>query len=155
MLEIGRVVRPHGLRGQVVVELWTNREERLAAGSDLSAGERTLTVRASSRQAPVGGRDRWLVTFDDVGSREQADQLRDVVLRAEPVEVEGAFWVHELVGETLYQPDGSRVGLVEAVEANPASDLLILEDGRVVPLTFVRRDENRLTVDGPPGLLEP
>jgi 16S rRNA processing protein RimM len=155
VLDVGRVVRPHGLRGQVVVELWTNREERVSIGSRLSAGDRPLTVRSASRQATVGGQDRWLVTFEGVGTREEADRLRDTVLRAEPLEVEGALWVHELVGEVLYEPGGAPVGRVEAVEANPASDLLVLDDGRVVPLTFVRRDESGLTVDGPPGLLDP
>ncbi|MDA8048237.1 MAG: ribosome maturation factor RimM [Actinomycetota bacterium] len=155
MLEIGRVVRPHGLKGQVVVELWTNREERVGAGVALTAGTRVLTVREASRQAPTTGHQRWLVTFEGVASREAADELRNTVLTAEPLDVADALWVHELIDAVLYLPDGTPVGTVEAVEANPASDLLVLDDGRVVPLTFVRRDEGRLTVDGPPGLLDP
>ena len=156
MLEVGRVVRPHGLKGQVVVELWTNREERMQAGSGLQAPDRLLTVRSATRMAGSGGRDRWLVTFDGVATREEADALRDVVLTAEPLEVEGALWVHELVGTDLIDTTGEKVGRVESVEANPASDLLILEDGRVIPLTFVTRgDDGTLTVDGPPGLLDP
>ena len=156
MLDVGRVARPHGLRGHVVVELWTNREERVAPGSQLQAGDRFLTVSTSSHLAAVGGQDRWLVGFDSVSTREAAEALRDVVLQAEPLEVEGALWVHDLVGSDLLQPDGERVGRVEAVEANPASDLLVLDDGRVVPLTFVSIDgAGRLVVDGPPGLLDP
>lgn len=156
MLEVGRVVRPHGLKGQVVVELWTNREERLTPGSTLTGGGHRLVVTAASRQAGVGGHGRWLVSFQDVATREAAEDLRETVLEAEPLEVEGAMWVHELVGAEVEEPDGHAVGRVEAVEANPASDLLVLEDGRVIPLTFVRRGETgRLIVDGPPGLLDP
>ena len=155
MLEVGRVVRPHGLKGQVVVELWTNRDERMRPGSALQGSRGPLTVGSASRMAGSGGRDRWLVTFEGVATREGADALRDVVLMAEPLEVEGALWVHELVGAELRDTEGSKVGRVESVEANPASDLLILEDGRVIPLTFVTRSaDGALTVDGPPGLLD-
>lgn len=156
MLEVGRIVRPHGLKGQLVVELWTNRDERMAAGSELRAGDRSVVVEAASRQADSGGRARWLVTLRGVDTRESAELLRDCVLAADPIDVEGALWVHELVGAQLWEPDGREVGRVEAVEANPASDLLILGDGRVVPLTFVSRDRSgRLIVEGPPGLLDP
>lgn len=139
-----------------MVELWTNRDERMAPGTALSAGARHLIVSVASRIPDTAGRARWIVSFQGMATREDAEALRDVVLSAEALEVEGALWVHELVGAELYEPDGRPVGRVEAVEANPASDLLILEDGRVVPLTFVGRDATgRLTVDGPPGLLDP
>ena len=57
MLDIGRVTRPHGLKGQVVVELWTDREERLNPGTELSAAGRTLRVVGASRQASSGGKE--------------------------------------------------------------------------------------------------
>jgi 16S rRNA processing protein RimM len=144
------VVRPHGLAGTVVVELWSNVEGRLAAGSVVVAGDRSLTVERSRPSA----HSRWLVSFGGVSSHEQAEALRDEVLLAEAVAVEGALWVHEMVGADLLDPAGNPVGRVEAVEANPASDLLVLTDGRVVPLTFVEWRDGRLTVDGPPGLLD-
>lgn len=156
MLDVGRIVRPHGLKGQVVVELWTNRDERMSPGTELRAAGRSVVVESASRQPVTAGRERWLVSFRGVDTREQAESLRDAVLAAEPLDVKGALWVHELVGSELYETGGGLVGRVEAVEANPASDLLILDDGRVVPLTFVSRDASgRLSVDGPPGLLDP
>lgn len=156
MLDVGRIVRPHGLSGQVVVELWTNIEDRLRPGTQLEAGSRVLEVTLSSRLPEKAGYTRWLVTFAGVASREAAEQLRDVTLRAEPVDVAGALWVHELIGAELFGPDGARIGRIEAVQANPASDLLILDSGPLVPLTFVSRaDDGRWTVDGPPGLLDP
>lgn len=139
-----------------MVELWTNRDERMAVGAELGAGGRSLVVASAARQPGSGAQARWLVSFEGVGSREAAESLRDRVLTADAIDVEGALWVHELVGSQLHQPDGEPVGRVEAVEANPASDLLLLDDGRVIPLTFVTRDDSgRLIVDGPPGLLDP
>jgi 16S rRNA processing protein RimM len=156
VLDVGRVVRPHGLKGQVVVELWTNRTERMDPGSRLDAGGRSLEVIKAGQMGETAARPRWLVSFAGVESREDAESLHGVVLRAAPIEVEGALWVHELVGSDLVDERGELVGRIEAVEANPASDLLVLGDGRLVPLTFVSRDgEGRLTVSGPPGLLDP
>ncbi|HLI54400.1 MAG TPA: hypothetical protein VKU88_08745 [Acidimicrobiales bacterium] len=154
MLEVGRVVKPHGLAGRVVVELWTNRPERSAPGARLFAAERPLQVSSATLLAEEPGRSRYLVSFVGVDGREAAEALRGAVLCAEPIDVDGALWVHEMIGAGLFDDRGCLVGRVEAVEANPASDLLILSDGRVVPLTFVRRDAGRLVVSGPPGLLD-
>jgi 16S rRNA processing protein RimM len=155
VLEVGRVVKPHGLRGQVVVELWTNRTERMDAGSRLEWTGGELLITKASPTPGAAGWPRWIVTFAGIETREEADRLRGGVLRAEPIQVDGALWVHELVGAVLHDPSGTVVGTVESVEANPASDLLVLDDGRMVPLTFVARDDQgRLTVDGPPGLLD-
>jgi 16S rRNA processing protein RimM len=156
VLEVGRIARSHGLKGQVVVELWTNRDERVASGSTLHAGDRLLVVTASSRQAAVGGKPRWIVAFEGVHTREAAEALHGTVLSAEPIAGDdGTLWIHELIGAALYDVADALVGTVEGVEANPASDLLVLGDGRVIPLTFVtRRPAGGLTVDGPDGLLD-
>jgi 16S rRNA processing protein RimM len=154
-LEVGFVARSHGLKGGVVVELVTNRRERVAPGSRLFApGGRTLEVTAAS-PLPTAGRDRWLVTFAGVHSREGADALRGVPLFADPIDDPDAFWVHDLVGASVTDQEGTDLGRVVAVEANPASDLLVLESGALVPLRFVTaRVEGSVTVDIPPGLLD-
>jgi 16S rRNA processing protein RimM len=159
-LEVGRVIRPHGVRGQVVVELWSNREERMGPGSALQspAGELVVT-RASvlpDRGRPAGSvKRRWLVTFEGVESREAAEALRGTLLSARPLDVAGELWVHQLIGAEVVDGSGTTLGTVTAVEANPASDLLVLGDQTLIPLTFVTRVEGtRLTVDIPPGLLE-
>lgn len=155
LLDIGRVVRSHGLRGQVIVELWTNRPERLAEGSRLVGPAGELTVARSSPSSPSGGRERRLVAFEEVDSREVAETLRGEVLRAEAISDDGALWVHELVGAQVVTTAGELVGRVDCVEANPASDLLVLEDGKLIPLRFVAAAANgTLTVELPPGLLD-
>jgi 16S rRNA processing protein RimM len=143
-------VRPHGLRGAVVVELVTNRQERLAPGSRLHCGARVLEVLSS-----VARRGRWLVSFSGVEDREEAEALRGQVLYAPPLADPEALWVHELVGCQVSDREGRELGRVVAVEANPAADLLVLEGERLVPLSFlVERAPGRLVVEPPPGLLE-
>jgi 16S rRNA processing protein RimM len=155
LLEIGRVARPHGLRGQVVVELWTNRAERMAPGARLQGPTGELEVVRATPQAPVGGHERWLVSFQGFESREDAEALRDALLTAAPVADPEAWWVHDLIGADVVDAEGVVLGVVTAVEANPASDLLVLDEGRLIPLRFiVARQPGRLTADLPSGLLE-
>jgi 16S rRNA processing protein RimM len=98
---------------------------------------------------------RFIVAFDGVVDRNAAESLRGLVLRAEPIDDEGALWVHELIGAEVVGVDGRAYGTVEAVEANPASDLLVLPGGGLVPLTFVVSQESgRVVIDPPQGLLD-
>jgi 16S rRNA processing protein RimM len=96
------------------------------------------------------------VHFAGVSDRSAAEALHGEVLTAEPLEDPDVLWVHDLVGsEVVAAADGARLGVVEAVEANPASDLLVLDGGGLVPLTFlVRAEAGRLVVDPPAGLLD-
>ena len=149
------MARPHGLRGQVVVELWSNRPERMVPGARLQGPTGELEVVRATPQAPVGGHDRWLVSFRGVESRQNAEALRGALLTAAPLSDADAWWVHELIGSEVVDSQGAVLGVVETVEANPASDLLVLGDGRLIPLRFiVARQPGRLTADLPPGLLD-
>jgi 16S rRNA processing protein RimM len=144
------------LRGEVVVHLWTDMGERLRPGAVLSSARGPLRV-VSSR--PLGGeRDRYLVLFEGVLDRVGADKLRGVDLSAEPLEVPGTLWVHELVGSMVRDAaSGAELGRVSAVEANPASDLLVLESGALIPSRFVVRLDaaaHVVEVEVPEGLLE-
>ncbi len=150
MLEVGRVVRPHGLKGEVVVDLITDRTERLDPGSVLTWREGRLVVLASR---PHQG--RWIVTFAGVSDRAQAEHVRGAVLSAPAIDDPEALWVDDLIGKAVVDRAGRSLGEVVEVEANPASDLLVLEDGGLVPLHFLISNEpRRLVVDVPSGLLD-
>jgi 16S rRNA processing protein RimM len=164
-LEIGRIVKAHGIRGEVVVEAVTNRRERFAAGSVLFAGDRPMPVRRASVQGgpdPAGrvSRDRWIVSFEGIDDRTTAERLRGTVLSGDPLgpdDDEGTdeLWVHRVVGAEVVDATGRAFGRVSAVEANPASDLLVLESGALVPMVFVvEAAEGRVVVDPPAGLLD-
>jgi 16S rRNA processing protein RimM len=95
------------------------------------------------------------VSFEGVVTREAAESLRGVVLRAPPLDDPGALWVDELLGAEVFDLGGNRLGAVDAVEANPASDLLVLDSGVLIPLRFVTDVlDGRVKVDVPSGLIE-
>ncbi|HKA82560.1 MAG TPA: ribosome maturation factor RimM [Acidimicrobiales bacterium] len=151
LLEIGRVIRPHGLRGEVVVDLTTDRVERLAPGTVLSSDAGDLKVAAARPH-----QRRWIVSFEGYTGRDAADRLRGLALRAAPIDDPGALWVHDLVGSEVVTVGGELVGTCVAVVANPASDLLELDGGALVPVAFVvERTPGRVVIDPPEGLLDP
>jgi 16S rRNA processing protein RimM len=158
LLEIGHVARAHGLRGEVVVGLVTSVEGRLAPGAALDCQGRELVVERSQvlpgKAGPRGS--QWLVRFVGVGTREAAEALAGATLRAEQLGADAdGLWVHELIGSEVVGVTGESHGSVTAVEANPASDLLVLESGALVPLRFVvAAERGKLTVDVPDGLFE-
>jgi 16S rRNA processing protein RimM len=155
LLDVGRIDRPHGVEGDVVVTLTTTETARVAPGARLLAGDRTLTV---VRSRPL--KHRWVVEFEGCRSREGAEALAGTVLRAEPLDEDGdedALWVHELVGAEVVDGDERAWGRVVAVVDNPASDLLELDSGALVPLTFVVgwiERPDRLRIDPPAGLAD-
>jgi len=151
LLEVGRVARPHGLAGAVVVELTTNRSERAAVGACLHGPDGQLEVTASS----PSGRGRWIVRFAGVDDLARAERLRGAVLRAPAIQDPDVLWVHLMIGAAVVDVTGDPLGTVVSVEANPASDLLVLPGGRLIPLRFVTAYRaGVVTVDPPPGLLE-
>jgi len=151
LLEIGRIAKAHGLRGEVNVVLVSNRTERLDPGSVLSSDVGDLVVESSR---PHG--DRWLVTFAGHRDRSAAEALRGLELRAEPLEDPDELWVHDLVGCRVVSADGIERGVVTAVQDNPAADLLVLDNGALVPVVFVVDGpvDGTVRVEVPDGLFE-
>lgn len=157
LLEVGRVAKAHGIKGDVVVELLSNRPERTEPGAELRTPEGAALVVDSARTLPVGKGpgQRWLVRFRGVADRAGAERLSGTPLLAAPLEDDGALWVHRLVGSTVVDASGRAHGTVTAVLANPASDLLELDGGQLVPLRFVTgHTPGRIAVDVPAGLLD-
>jgi 16S rRNA processing protein RimM len=166
-LVVGQIVRPHGVRGELVVDIRTDEpEQRYAVGSVLAtdpAAAGPLTVEAVR---PHQG--RLLVTFDGIADRTLADGLRGVLLCVDsetlpPPADPDEFHDHQLVGLTAYDLNGDELGEVIRVEHAPASELLVvrLRDGRtgLVPFFAAMVPEvdvagGRLVITPPDGLFD-
>lgn len=150
LLEVGRVGRAHGIRGAVMVTLSTDRTDRLTPGTQLwAAGEWRTVVTATPHT------NRWLVSFDGIADRLAAERLTSAPLLAEPVDDPDALWVHHLIGAAVVEVSGTDRGRCVSVVQNPAADLLELDTGALVPVTFVRSVvDGIVTVEVPDGLFE-
>ena len=150
LLVVGHIRKAHGLKGEVVVRLSTNRPERLDNGAVLLTIDRTLVVNSSRPKD-----SDHLVFFDGVTTREDAELLRGTELRAEYLDDPDELWVHELIGVSVVDQTGTDRGPVVEVQVNPASDLLVLESGAMVPIAFVIEATNDvINVDVPDGLFD-
>ncbi len=153
LLEVGRITKAFGLRGEVLVLLSSDRTSRLDPGSILTTDRGPLTVVSAAPH-----QDRYIVQFDGVLDRGAAEALRGLLLHAEPLDDaddDDVLWVHELIGARVTLVDGTDVGAVAGVEGNPASDLLVLDTGALVPVVFVTDHQpGRVTIDPPEGLLD-
>lgn len=149
LLDIGAVAKAHGLHGEVIVSLSTDRLDRLDPGSVLQTDRGPLTV-VSARPH----QHRWRVQFEGFATREQADTIHGLVLRAEPVEDPDAWFVHDLIGLPVALVDGTPLGTCTAIVANPAHDLVEVDGRILVPMPFVASVEGAIVVDPPDGLLD-
>ena len=137
------------------MQLWTDQTQRLDPGTELTSIRGTLRVVSSK---PFGPDDRYIVQFEGVFDRSAADSLRGAELEAEPLDdVTDVLWVHELVGANVRDAAGTALGVIVSVEANPASDLMVLESGGLIPVRFVTAHDagaRTVDVDIPEGLLD-
>ena len=165
-IRVGRVTRPHGVRGEVAVEPLSDVAARFAAGSELEAvteaGLRPLRV-ARSR---AGGR-AYVVAFEGVDDRDAAEALRGAALEVArsrvPPAAAGEYYYYELVGCLCVDAREGELGRVVDVEEGAAGIFLVAEHpgGRRVPLPFVAAfvagvdlDERRIDWQLPEGLIE-
>jgi 16S rRNA processing protein RimM len=164
---IGRIGRPHGIRGEVTVEVRTDSpDDRYAPGAVL------LTEPASSGPLTVAGvrwhQGRMLLALDGVVDRNAAEALRGVILSAvvdqsDAPEDPDEFYDHQLRGLRVELADGTALGELADVVHLPAQDLLsvITPDSREILVPFVSEFVPTIDVAGgkvvitpPPGLLE-
>src|SRR5215467_434997 len=129
-LVVGRVGRPHGLRGDVIVEVRTDDPgKRFAAGAVLAtdpADRGPLTVAASRWHS-----GRLLVRFAGCADRDAARALRDTVLSIDSAELAPLadpreFYDHELIGLRVETNMGEHVGAVADV-LHHGQDLLVVD----------------------------
>ena len=154
LLEVGHIGRAHGIKGDVFFVLSTDRAERAAVGSRLWVRDRWLTVSNSSNAS-----GKWRVHLDGVDDRTAAEAMAGTTVFAEPVDDPDALWVHHLIGASVIEANGIDRGRCTPVVANPASDLLELDSGALVPVTFVTAVDVSggvpiVTIDPPDGLFD-
>ncbi|RKR90737.1 16S rRNA processing protein RimM [Micromonospora pisi] len=163
LLIVGRIGRPHGVHGEVTVEVRTDEPEaRFVAGSVLRTDPATAS--SASNPAPVARPGepvrvpeeltietvRWhqghpLVLFEGFYDRDLAEVLRGTLLWVDSAQMAppsdpDEFNDHQLVGLTVVSPSGETLGEVTRIDHAPASDLLVLRrpEGGTALVPFVK-----------------
>jgi 16S rRNA processing protein RimM len=165
-LVVGRIGRPHGVRGDVTVDVRTDDpDDRFAPGT-------TIATEPAEAGPLVVEQARWhsgtlLLRFAGVDDRSAAEGLRGTVLvidseQLPPTGDPDEFHDHELVGLSVVLVDGTEVGTVKEIQ-HSAQDLLIVAraSGPDAMVPFVHAlvptvdvPGGRIVVDPPPGLID-
>jgi 16S rRNA processing protein RimM len=166
MILVGRIARPHGLRGQVAINPETDFvEERFAEGRTLwtrsPAGEEQLTV--ASLRVQNG---RPIVGFSGFERIEDVERLAGLELRVPEEWLQslqpGTYYEHQLTGCVVETVDGTIVGEVAKVEGGAGASRLVMNGPRgeiLIPLAAdicleIDVTKKRIVVNAPEGLLE-
>jgi len=168
-LAVGRIVKPHGLGGEVAVFALTENAERFEPGRTLylsptPEGEQSLLpVTIESSRLHQG---RWLLTLDRIADRTHAEQHVGSYLvvsrvEAEAAREEGEWFLHALVGRAVIDESGESLGdLLDVIETAGAPMLEIGGLGkprRLLPFVkefVVRVGEEEIVVTPPEGWKE-
>jgi 16S rRNA processing protein RimM len=159
---IGRVIRPHGIRGELKVSLPESFE---AEGLDLqvqtAAGIRSLHV-----ETVRGTESCPILKFKGIDDRNEAESLKGAVLSADkahcPKLGEGAHFRSELIGLKVQTPDGRSIGRIEDIWNRPGQDIIVVRSGEkeiLIPsvkafIKAVQPEQGILIVEPIEGLLD-
>ncbi len=166
---VGRLRRPHGLKGEIAVFPLTHDAEVLFAPkrsvwvADL-AGEVVAGPLVIERSR--GYHREWLLKFVSGDTREAIEPWRNLFLVVPETELvppkDGEVWLHELAGFAVKRPDGTPLGVVTDVYELPQGVVIEVQGPKrefLLPfrkefVTEVHRNERRMTVTPPDGLID-
>ena len=166
MVLVGRIARPHGVRGQVIVNPETDFvEDRFVSGATMWAmsdrGEEALTITSARIQ-----NGRPVIGFDGFASIDEVERLAGLELRVPEDTLralgEGVYYQHQLVGCVVETAAGTRIGEVRRVDGGAGGSLLVVNGARgEVLIPFAQHicvevdvPGRRIRIDPPDGLLE-
>jgi len=170
---VGRIGKPHGLKGELTIDVRTDEpDRRFAVGARLRAEPPTGS--ASRLQTMTVASTRWhqqvlLAGFEEIADRDAAEAARGIVLHATiaaaatPEDPE-EYYDHQLVGLAAYDETGTHLGELTAVTHGTAQDLLTIRtlDERDALVPFVSAlvpgvdlAAGRVVIADRPGLVAP
>lgn len=171
-VELGRVMRPHGLDGGLLVTLHSESPENLLAADEIALRAAPGTIPFAIERADVagmgpGGRARVRLWLAGIDSRERAERWTGAELLippdALPTLPAGEFYWRDLIGLEAVGRDGAPLGRVAELVATAGADLLVLRregrDDLLLPvveglITRLDREHGQLWLDPAPELLE-
>jgi 16S rRNA processing protein RimM len=161
-LAVGKLRHPHGVRGEMLMEVLTDFPERLAVGSVLYVGPEATPRRLMKSRPHHAG---LLITFEGFSTPEEVGQLRNqvVYVRADdrPALPEGEYYHHQLLGLRVSTREGETLGTVIEILETGASDVLVVRPPTgpdvLIPIVdaFVQRVDlasREITVQLIPGM---
>ena len=147
---VGRIIAPHGLRGEVKVELLTDFPERFEPGASLWTDSEPLVVQSTR---PV--QKLLYVQFVGIDDRTEAEGLRGKELKApaQTALAEGSFYRHDIIGLEVRDLAGQPLGLVADIFPTGSNDVYVVR-GDQGELLLPATDEVVRSIDLDAGVMQ-
>ena len=165
-MAIAKILRPRGLRGEMVAEVLTDFPERFHGLQEVTAVLPDGELRELSLENAWFQKERIVLKFAGVDSIEDAERLRNSEICVDEVDAveleEGEFFDWQLEGCEVVTVDGERTGSVRELLRTGGTEVLIIEgDGKEVLVPFAESicleidiEKKRIVIDPPEGLLD-
>lgn len=164
LVVVARIVKPHGLRGEVVLESFTDVKGRIETTPIFVLMARGVAVREVHVESRRFFNGRNVLRFRGIETLTEAEKIRGMELGVPESEIgdlpDDHYYVHELVGCAARLKDGTELGVVQSVLATGGVDVLEIGERKqyLVPFTEeicveVNLEEKYLVIDPPEGLL--
>lgn len=128
-LAVGLIRRPHGVRGEMVMDLLTHFPERLIPGRQLYIGESHQPVRIRSVRPAL---QAVLIAFEGYEDRDQVAAFRNQYLYVRADELpplpEGEYYHHQLLGLRVFDLQGNLLGVLSEILETGANDVYVVRD---------------------------
>jgi 16S rRNA processing protein RimM len=162
-LDVGIVIRPHGVRGMLLVEGTSDLIRSIQPGNPifLNNGDASLVVTSVSPH-----RKRYLFKLEGIDTRNDAEGMREQILQiqfeaAEPLP-EGSYYFWQLIGMPVFDEEGNSLGEIAEIIETGANDVYVVrsERGKEILLPAIEQvirevdlEGGRIRVQLLPGLL--
>lgn len=147
-LVIGKLRRPHGLHGEIIMEIRTEFPERIMAGGHVYVGIGKERMKIKSIRPHLA---MLLVSFSDLDTAESVSVLRnqEIFVKADqiPQLEEGEYYHHEIIGMQAVLEDGEALGEVVEILETGANDVLVVQRPDKKQLLLPLIDEVILHID--------
>ncbi len=165
-LIVGCVRKPHGVHGEVLVEIITDFPERLEDGVRFGLGPETGPEAFHEAHRVRYHRGSWILAVKGIRQRDAVEEWRGLYLFLPEQTLdelpEGYYYEHHLTGLEARSPEGEPLGTVRGLDRGPGQTRLIVRRGDrefLVPwvpeiVSNVDLEAGTLVIDAPPGLLD-
>jgi 16S rRNA processing protein RimM len=163
-LAVGLLRKPHGLRGDLLLEIYTDFPERLKPGTTILAGDKHQPLKITRRRPTNDG---LIIGFEGINTPEEAGKWRATVVYVptadRPALPEGQYYHHEIIGLTVIDEAGTVLGTLSEIIITGANDVYVVTpaEGKDILLPALKEvilgidlSANTMHVHVLPGLID-
>lgn len=127
-LVVGKLGKPHGIHGEIVMDIFTDFPERLESGISVWVGPQYKEIKITSKRPHARG---MLLSFEGYRHREEVSALRNQLVYVRTVDLpqleEGEYYHHQVLGMQVVDEDGGTLGSIVRIHETGANDVYVVQ----------------------------